>query len=214
MAASKSLSTHIHISSEKGLSSVSTVIVGSKSCALVDPPLLVPDAKSVVSFIKSTTPLALSAVFVTHHHPDHYFSANPILDAFPSAKFYAAPYVRAGIDKEYDEKVKYWPTLFGKENVPEAPKKPENYPWSFFILDGDETSPVMLLGPVQGDTVDHTLFWLPTEKTIICGDSVYARSTHAWYAGALHISRFSKDQADWLQGSKKLRLQLFCTHGT
>ena len=29
--------------------------------------------------------------------------------------------VCAGIDREYDEKVKYWPTLFGKENVPEAP---------------------------------------------------------------------------------------------
>jgi glyoxylase-like metal-dependent hydrolase (beta-lactamase superfamily II) len=54
------------------------------------------------------------------------------------------------------------------------------YPYSFFMLPGDPSSPVVLLGPVQGDSVDHTLFWLPTERTIITGDAVYSRSTHAW----------------------------------
>ena len=48
------------------------------------------------------------------------------------------------------------------------------------MLPGDPTSPIVLLGPVQGDSVDHTLFWLPQERTIITGDAVYARSTHAW----------------------------------
>ena len=69
---SNDLQTHLHISSEKGLSSVSTLIVGSKAAALIDPPFLVPDAKSVVEFIKQKTSLPLKAVFVTHHHPDHY----------------------------------------------------------------------------------------------------------------------------------------------
>jgi len=177
---STALSTHIHSSSEKGLSSVSTLIVGTKASILIDPPFLIPDARSVVAWIKSITSVPLAAVFVTHHHPDHYFSANPILEAFPSSSFYAAPYVRAGLDREYDEKVIFWPQVFGKENVPVTPRKPDPYPFSFLILEGNPQSPVMLLGPVQGDSVDHTLFWLPTEKTIICGDSVYARSTHVW----------------------------------
>ena len=68
---------------------------------------------------------------------------------------------------------------------------------SLFVLDGNVDSPILLLGPLQGDSVgkidfvfaslgcllssrDHTLFWLPTERTIICGDAVYARSTHVW----------------------------------
>ena len=174
------LTTYYHVSSETGLSSVSSLIVGSGQNVLVDPPILIKDAESVVAFVKSKSSNPLVAVFVTHHHPDHYFSANPILEAFPEAKFYAAPYVRAGIDREYDEKVVFWPTVFGKENVPTAPKKPEPYPYTFFLLKGDEQSPVCLLGPVQGDSVDHTLFWLPTERTIITGDAVYARSTHAW----------------------------------
>jgi len=174
------LQTHIHTSSVKGLSSVTTLVVGAKSAVLFDPPLLVPDAKDIVSWIQKTTDLPLKAVFVTHHHPDHYFSANPILEANPSAKFYAAPYVRAAIDREYDEKVKYWPSVFGKENVPENPQKPEPFNFTFLILEGNTQSPIFLLGPLQGDAVDHTLFWMPREKTIICGDSVYARSTHVW----------------------------------
>lgn len=177
---SSSLQTYIHSSSERGLSSVTTLIVGEKSAALIDPPFLIPDAKSVVSWIKETTSIPLQAVFVTHHHPDHYFSANTVLDAFPTCRFLAAPYVRAGIDREYDDKVHYWPEVFGAENVHASPRKPEPYPYSFFILEGNPSSPVMLLGPVQGDSVDHTLFWLPKESTIICGDTIYARSTHLW----------------------------------
>lgn len=174
------LQTFIHSSSEKGLSSVTTLIVGDKIAVLIDPPFLIPDANSVVQWIKKTTDLPLKAVFVTHHHPDHYFSANPILDAYPDAVLYAAPYVCAGIDREYDEKVEYWPTVVGKENVPEKPRKPTPFGYSFFEMDGNPSSPIVLLGPVQGDSVDHTLFWLPQERVVICGDAVYARSTHAW----------------------------------
>jgi glyoxylase-like metal-dependent hydrolase (beta-lactamase superfamily II) len=117
---------------------------------------------------------------VTHHHPDHYFSANPILEAFPTAAFYAAIYVCAGIDREYDDKVKFWPTVFCKENVPEAPRRPDPYPYSFVVLYGNPCSPIILVGPAQGDSVDHTLFWLRTEKTIITGDALYGRRTHVW----------------------------------
>lgn len=168
-------------SSVKGLSSVTTVLVGEAGAVVIDPPFLVPDSKAVVDLVKSKTNNPVVAVFVTHHHPDHYFSANPILDAFPNATLYAAPYVCAGIDREYDEKIVYWPSVFGDE-VPKHPTKPTPYPYSFFVLPENPTSLVMLLGPVQGDSVDHTLFWLPRERTIICGDAVYARSTHVWYA--------------------------------
>ncbi|KAK6441808.1 hypothetical protein LTR95_001947 [Oleoguttula sp. CCFEE 5521] len=157
---SSGLETYIHTSSVKGLSSVTTLIVGAKAAVIIDPPFLVPDAKSVVRWVKEKTSKPLKALFVTHHHPDHFFSANPILDAFPGSKLFAAPYVLAGINREYDEKVKFWPTGFGRENIPEVPTKPTVSSTAY--------------------SVDHTLFWLPSEKTIICGDAVYARSTHVW----------------------------------
>ncbi|KAL4982643.1 beta-lactamase-like protein [Aspergillus falconensis] len=174
------LTTYHLSSSTKGLSSITTLIVGSDEAILIDPPFLKPDGEAVTSWIQKTTSKPLKAVFVTHHHPDHFFSANSIFEAFPDAKFYAAPYVLAGINREYDDKVKYWPSVFGPENVHVAPRRPEAFDFSFFVLNGDPASPVVLLGPLQGDSVDHTLFWLPTEKTIITGDAVYGRSTHVW----------------------------------
>lgn len=101
------------ISSATGLSSVTTLIVGSQAAVVVDPPFLVPDANAVVEFVKEKTDLPVVAVFCSHHHPDHYFSANPILDAWPGSRFYAHGYVRAGIDREYEEKVEYWPKVSG-----------------------------------------------------------------------------------------------------
>ncbi|KAJ5153645.1 uncharacterized protein N7500_009084 [Penicillium coprophilum] len=174
------LETHHHSCSAKGLSSITTLIVGATEAILVDPPFLIPDAESVVGWVKAMTKNNLKAVFVTHHHPDHFFSANTILDAFPSAKFYAAPYVLAGINREYDDKVKYWPTIFGPGNIHKAPRKPEEFNFSFFLLQDNLESPVILLGPLQGDSVDHTIFWMPTERTVICGDAIFGRSTHLW----------------------------------
>lgn len=54
------------VSSEKGLSSVTTLIVGSRAAVVVDPPFLLPDAHAVVEFVKEKTELPVVAVFVTH----------------------------------------------------------------------------------------------------------------------------------------------------
>ena len=117
---------------------------------------------------------------MTYHQPGHYFSANPVLHAFPKAKFYTAPYVRARIDREYDEKVVYWLEVFGRENVPRSPQGPEPYSYSFFILEGDEASPVVLAWTcARRQCRSHTLL-VASGETLIAGDAVYARSTHTW----------------------------------
>ncbi|KAK7541898.1 putative metallo-beta-lactamase domain protein [Phyllosticta citricarpa] len=169
---------------ERDLSSVTTLITGPSHYALIDPPFLIPDANSVVFWIREITPYRLVAIFITHHHPDHYFSANPILDSFSLAKLYAATYVYTAIDREYEEKIQYWPAKLGADLVPTQPRKPEPYPFSFFSLDG---SVVALLGPVQGDSIDNTLFWLPAERTVIVGDVIHARSSHVVNALANEI---------------------------
>ncbi|GKZ22148.1 hypothetical protein AbraIFM66951_006999 [Aspergillus brasiliensis] len=171
------IQTHHRSSSPKGLSSITTLLTTPSASLLIDPPFLLADAYSTITWIKSLTPHAPSAIFLTHHHPDHFFSANPILAAFPDAKFYAAPYVCSRINHEYDQKVKYWPAVLGTDAVPAQPRKPDPYLSSFFLLDG---SPVVLLGPVQGDCVDQTVFWIPEIRTVVAGDVVFGRSVHVW----------------------------------
>lgn len=118
------LETHIHVNSEKGLSSISTLIIRVKSTVLIDPLVLLSDAEDIVQWIKSKTTCPLQAIFVTHHHPDHYFAANAILDAFPTAKSLTAPYVRAGIDLEFDAKLPLMQGMFPGQ-IAELPRRPD-----------------------------------------------------------------------------------------
>ena len=81
--------------------------------------------------------------------------------------------------------------MFGPERIPLHPKTPEPFYHTFFTLEGDESSPIHLLTPLQGDTVDHTIFWLPRERIIVAGphpylriliigDAVYGRTHPLW----------------------------------
>ncbi|KAK2746399.1 hypothetical protein FQN55_005617 [Onygenales sp. PD_40] len=172
------LEISFHCSSDEGVSSVSTLIVSEKGAILIDAPLLISDAEALVKWIREKTRVPVKAVFVTHHHEDHYFSAHVILDAFPGARFYAALRVCAGIEREYEHKVKFWREKAGSKEVAEAPRKPSPFESTFFVLEGNLDSPIVLLGLVQGDTVDVTLYGLRKERTIVCGNAVHGRSTH------------------------------------
>lgn len=173
------LKVYIHRASSLGIGTISTLIIGEESAILIDPPALIEDAKSIVAWTREKTQLPISAMFVSHHHPDHYFSSDTIRAAWPNAKLYAAPYICSDIDKEYSTKVSFMTDLFG-DGTSKNPSRPEPYPFSFCVLKGNPSSPIVLLGPVQGDCINHTLFWLPVEKTLICGDTLYGRNTHVW----------------------------------
>lgn len=62
---------------------------------------------------------------------------------------------------------------------------PTPYDSTFFTLPGDEESPIHLVGSLVGDTIDETLFWIPSISTLIAGDSVYSHTMHIWLADLL-----------------------------
>lgn len=47
-------------------------------------------------------------------------------------------------------------------------------------LPGDAASPIIIMGPIVGDTVDHATLWLPHEKVFVAGDCLYGRTTSVW----------------------------------
>lgn len=65
---------------------------------------------------------------------------------------------------------------------------PHPYDFTFFTLPGDESSPIQLISPLVADTIDETLFWIPSIKTLIAGDAVYSRTVHVWLADLLSTS--------------------------
>lgn len=72
--------------------------------------------------------------------------------------------------------------VYGADNIAQQPVIPIPYDFTFFTLPGDESSPVHLLSPLNGDTVDETLFWIPSIGTLIAGDTVFSHDVHVWLA--------------------------------
>ncbi|KAF4970226.1 hypothetical protein FSARC_2691 [Fusarium sarcochroum] len=159
---------------------VSSLIVGSQAAVLVDVPLTIPQAKELVPWIRAKTSLPLVAIFATHFHPDHYLAAHIILESFPQADLYATEKTVALINDIIKGKTAFWKSALGDENIATSPIIPKAFTSTFFSLPGDDI--VHLLGPVNGDSPEQTMFWIPSIKTLIAGDVVYGRGMHMWLA--------------------------------
>jgi hypothetical protein len=72
--------------------------------------------------------------------------------------------------------------IFGPDLVQQVTTLPEAYNFTFFALPGDEAHPIQLLSPLTGDAVDETMFWVPSAKTLIAGDTVYGDDYHLFLA--------------------------------
>ncbi|KAG5775152.1 hypothetical protein H9Q73_011175 [Fusarium xylarioides] len=120
------------------------------------------------------------AIFATHFHPDHYLAAHVILESFPEAELYATEKTVALINDIIEGKTAFWKSALGEENIASSPRIPKTFASTFFLLPGDDI--VHLLGPVNGDSPEQTMFWIPSIKTLIAGDVVYGHGMHIWLA--------------------------------
>lgn len=150
------------------LYSNTALIEGEHDAVLVDPPFTKADAHRVVAMVLDSGK-HLTAVFVTHDHPDHYFSMDVIAEAFPDAQIVAHPTVVADIWKSLPFKVKRWSPMLGP-NGPAHPSAPAAMTGDTIMLEGHALE---VLGPMQGDHVHATALWVPDIKALIAGDLVY-----------------------------------------
>ncbi|KAK9718495.1 hypothetical protein K7432_005444 [Basidiobolus ranarum] len=149
-------------SPENALSSVSTLIVGNKEAMVVDLPFLNSAECDPISFIKKKTHLPGTKVFSTHEHPDHFSGGTELLKVF----------------------LAQWTPAYGKQEIPQSSTLPKPYERTIIRLKGDDNEPTHLLQPLQGDVDDLTVLWVPSQKTVITVDLVYAGNEHIWLTEA------------------------------
>ncbi|KAK9694240.1 hypothetical protein K7432_013507 [Basidiobolus ranarum] len=178
------LKIYHYSSPENALSSVSTLIVGKKEAMVVDPPFLNSAARGLISFIKKKTNLPVTKIFSTHEHPDHFFGGTELLKVFRKADLLASPGVVKKINQVAQSKVDQWTPVYGAKEIPQSPSLPKPYKRTIIQLKGNYKEPIHLLQPLQGDVDDLTVLWIPTQKTVITGDMVYAGNNHVWLAEA------------------------------
>ncbi|GME60170.1 hypothetical protein BCIN_08g05280 [Neofusicoccum parvum] len=173
------------ISHGASLDMVSSLIVGSEAAMVIDLPLTISSAKDLAAWVKTKTDKPVVSAFTSHNHPDHYLGARVFLEAFPNATYYASPKAVDGITIEAAEKSAYWAPIIGPSEIVSNASIPTPYNFSILALPGDASQPIQLIQPLVGDTIDETLFWLPTTRTLIAGDSVYSHTHHPFMADML-----------------------------
>jgi glyoxylase-like metal-dependent hydrolase (beta-lactamase superfamily II) len=150
------------------------LIEGEHDAVLVDAPFTVADAHRLVAMILESGK-HLTHVFVTHDHPDHFFSVEVIQDAFPDVKVVAHPTVVADIWRSLPFKVKRWSPMLGA-NGPRHPSAPVPLEGDTIELEGHA---LQVIGPMQGDHVHATALWAPSIKALFPSDLVF-NEVHLW----------------------------------
>lgn len=181
--AQSKLQVKVLTASPEGFLVNSTLVSGEKDAVLVDAAFTVADAHRLVAAVLDSHK-NLTHIYVTHGHPDHYFGADVLKAAFPKAKLVALPETVAEIQKTAKAKVAQWKPLYGA-NLTDKPLVPEVLKTRSLTIEGETLE---LVGPVQGDSEHNTTVWIPSLKTVIAGDVVYA-GVHPWTAETRAESR-------------------------
>lgn len=168
------LTATVYTASPGGFLVNSTLVAGERDAVLIDAQFTLAEAHRVIAAILESKK-TLTAVYVTHGHPDHYFGLAAIRQAFPKARLLTHPAALAEMKRTWQAKVKQWGPMYGAL-VPEAPVLPAAFAGKTLTLEGQVLE---IHAPVQGDSSDNAYVWIPSIKTVIAGDLVYA-NVHAW----------------------------------
>jgi len=172
----------------------SVIIEGTHEVMLVDAQLTKTSAEKVLQEIKETKK-ALSIIYITHEHADHFLGLEVFKEAYPEVRIIANSEVVGRINKVYQEKIDKWKTILGSgatSHMVAISKFDDN-----FIQ--FENSKIEVFKNVQGDTDENTMLWIPGQRILVAGDVVF-NNVHVYTA-----ETDSEARGKWLNTLKEIR---------
>lgn len=147
----------------------STLSLGEREAALVDPPLSIQQGRHVSDWIERFG-RKLTHIYVTHGHGDHWFATAGLLRRFTSARAWALPGVIQGMHRQATEgRAEMWdrefPGLIGDTPVLAEPVPPQG-----LELEGHSLLPIET---GHTDTDNTSVLHVPTIGLVVAGDVVY-----------------------------------------
>jgi glyoxylase-like metal-dependent hydrolase (beta-lactamase superfamily II) len=126
---------------------------GKREALVVDTLATTGDAAKLADWIEATGK-KLTAIYVTHDHPDHFLGAPFLLRRFPKSRLVALPLVVEEIRPQLMSGVieKYWKPMFDG-NVADEQLVPEPLDDARIELEGHE---IFAVQPDQSDTAHST----------------------------------------------------------
>jgi len=166
---SNSLSTKVFYSDESGFEVASVIVMGKKEAVLIDTQWTLSNAHRVITEVLETGK-ELKTIYLTHAHPDHYFGAGVIAEAFPKAKVVAIPSEADVINKQFFGKIEHWEGVIGAHNVCRKIIHVDSLKENHFELEGHRLE---IISRVVGDMRFNTMVWIPSIRTLYASDVLF-----------------------------------------
>ena len=166
---SSPLATKTFFSDERGFEVASVMVMGKSDAVLIDAQWTLSNAHRVITEILETGK-NLTTIYLTHAHPDHYFGAGTIAEAFPKARVVAVPSEADIINKQFFGKIEIWEATIGAHNVCRKTVKVEALAKDYIELEGQRLE---IMSKVMGDMKYNTMVWIPSVKTLYASDVLF-----------------------------------------
>ncbi|HDM8189239.1 Vmh family MBL fold metallo-hydrolase [Vibrio harveyi] len=169
----------------------SVLVSGEKELMLFDAQFSVKDGKKLVEQIENSGK-ELSMIYISSGDPDYYFGLEPIVAAFPDVKVAASEAVVKHIERTKDAKLAYWGPIL-EEGAPSKIVVPTVLNDTTLTLEGKRIE-------VKEINTHDAYLWVPAEKTVFGGVSVYS-GVHVWMAD----TQSKQERAQWSQSLERMK---------
>lgn len=163
------LSTKVFFSDESGFEVASVIVMGKTEAILIDAQWTLSNAHRVIAEILETG-RTLKTIYLTHAHPDHYFGAGVIAQAFPGARVVAVPSEAQIMNDQFFGKMEIWEAVIGAHNVCRVTATVESLESNHLEIEGQRLE---IIPRVMGDMRYNTMVWIPSIRTLYASDVLF-----------------------------------------
>jgi glyoxylase-like metal-dependent hydrolase (beta-lactamase superfamily II) len=163
------LATKVVYCDEPGFEVASVIVTAKTDAVLLDAQWTLSNAHRLIAEILETGK-DLKTIYLTHAHPDHYFGAGTIAEAFPRARVVAVPSEAEMINKQFFGKMEIWESVIGAHNVSRKTVHVEPLEEEYLELEGQRLE---IIPRVIGDMSYNTMVWIPSIKTLYASDVLF-----------------------------------------
>lgn len=167
--AAQPLATKVFFCDEEEFEVASVIVTGKTDAVLIDAQWTRKGAHRLIAEILDTGK-NLTTIYLTHAHPDHYFGAGTIAQAFPDARVVAVPSEADMINAQFFGKLEIWEQVIGIHNVCRQTVHVESLTEDYIELEGQRLE---IIPKVIGDMRYNTMVWIPCIKTLYASDVLF-----------------------------------------